>query len=379
MSVGGCDSGQRTPPAATLSISELLGGADTLHERAVEPREFTFPRDHGPHPSFRTEWWYFTGNLSTAEGREFGYQLTFFRSALTDSASFALQTPAESSPWRTRHAWMAHFALADGGADAFHAAERFSRGAAGLGGAELRPDERSLRVWVDDWSAESTSHDVFPLRLRASDGAVAIDLVVRSGKPIVLHGERGLSRKGAERGNASYYYSLTRMPTEGVIRTSAGSFAVTGDSWLDREWSTSVLSSGVVGWDWLSLQLSDTTELMMYRLRRADGTHDPFSAATIVDASGRTRVLAAADFTMTPTARWEAPDGVAYPVEWSVAIPAADLVLEVTAPVRDQELNLAVRYWEGMVRAQGTRAGEAVTGRGYLEMTGYAGALDRAR
>ncbi|HEX2167931.1 MAG TPA: lipocalin-like domain-containing protein [Longimicrobiales bacterium] len=366
-----CDARLREPPGATLSLGELLGGADTLHARAVEPRDFAFPEDHGPHPEFRTEWWYFTGNLTASDGRELGYQLTFFRSALTDSASYDV---TNRSGWRARHAYMAHFAVTDGGAGELVAAQKFSRGALGLAGATFSGD--TLHVWLEDWNASSTGDDAFPLRLRAEHADIAIDLIVERGKPVVLQGQRGLSRKGAAPGNASYYYSLTRMPTHGSVRTSAGTFSVSGTSWLDREWSTSVLSPGVVGWDWLSLQLNDSTELMMYRLRRADGTVDPFSAATFVDRDGTTRTFAADGFTMIPVDEWRASDGVTYPVAWEVAIPQIGLALDVATPVADQELDLAVRYWEGMVRAHGTRGERIVSGRGYLEMTGYAAPND---
>ena len=206
---------------------------------------------------------------------------------------------------------------------------------------------------------------------------IGIDLVVERGKAIVLQGERGLSRKGPEPGNASYYYSMTRMPTRGTVRTAEGTWTASGTSWLDREWSTSVLSPGVTGWDWLALQMDDSTELMMYRLRRADGTVDPFSAAMFVASDGSTRGIPAPGFTMTPMRSWTATDGTAYPVAWRITVPAIDLALDVTAAIEDQELNLAVRYWEGMVRATGTRAERSVTGRGYLEMTGYDDTADR--
>ena len=410
----GCGNDVRTPPSATLSITELLGGSDTLHARAAGQREFTFPRDHGPHPGYRTEWWYFTGNVTAADGRELGYQLTFFRSALTDSASYARASGGERSALRGRHAYMAHFGVTDGGTGVFRAAEKFARGAAGLAGAEVggvagggvagggvagaeagriagatvaglpapAPPRTSgaLRVWLEDWEAESVATSTFPLRLRARADDIAIDLLLERGKPIVLQGDRGLSRKGPEPGNASYYYSLTRMPTRGSIRTAAGTWNVSGLSWLDREWSTSVLSPGVTGWDWMSLQLSDSTELMLYRLRRSDGSVDPFSAATFVAPDGTTTGFAADAFTMVPTGEWRSAAGVSYPVAWHVAIPALDLELDVAAPVEDQELNLAVRYWEGMVRVTGSRGDRALTGRGYLEMTGHAGSRpDRVR
>jgi predicted secreted hydrolase len=371
----GCDGGSGAPAGATLDIADLLGGADTVHARATAPRVFAFPRDHGPHPSYRTEWWYFTGNLTADDGRELGYQLTFFRSALTDSASFAASSDELRSPWRTRHAYMAHLAVTDAGAGDFHAAESFARGAMGLAGAEAAP----LRVWLNAWSAASVSSVTFPLRLHAATEDIAIDLILDSGKPVVLQGDRGLSRKGAEPGNASYYYSLTRIPTRGSIRSGSDTFDAIGTSWLDREWSTSVLSPDVAGWDWLALQLSDSTELMMYRLRRTDGSVDPFSAATFVEADGSAHGVAADAFTMTPTATWRSADGIAYPVGWHIVVPALGLLLDIATPVAHQELELSVRYWEGMVRARGTRNGAGVTARGYLEMTGYGAADEAAR
>ncbi|MEX1183718.1 MAG: lipocalin-like domain-containing protein [Gemmatimonadota bacterium] len=357
------------PPAAgpQLELAVLLGGADTLHAHAFEPRPFTFPADHGPHPQFRAEWWYFTGSLMAANGRELGYQLTFFRSALTDSASFAEELDGASaarSAWRSRHAYMAHFAVSDAGAPAFHAAQRFARESLDLAGARAEP----FRVWLGDWHAASAGPGSFPLTLSAADGDVAVDLTLDAGKPIVLQGDAGLSRKGAEPGNASYYYSRTRMPTRGTIRIGGTQHVVTGASWLDREWSTSALAGGVEGWDWLSLQLDDGTELMLYRLRRADGTADPYSAGTFVRADGGTVRLKNDDFTMTPVATWSA---AGYPVSWHIEVPSLELILDVDAAFPAQELVLAVRYWEGMVRAAGRRSDRALSGRGYLELTGY--------
>ncbi|HEX6307053.1 MAG TPA: lipocalin-like domain-containing protein [Longimicrobiales bacterium] len=366
LAAAGCGRDADTPRTAALSIGELLGGSDTLHARALEPQPLRFPEDHGPHPAFRTEWWYFTGNLTAADGRELGYQLTFFRSALTDSLAFA-RLPQERSAWRTRHAYMAHFAVTDARAGELHAAERFARAARGLAGATVRP----LRVNLGSWSAASTGIETFPLRLRASAAEMSIDLVLEYGKPVVAQGENGLSTKGPEPGNASYYYSLTRMPTRGTVHIGPTSFDVTGASWLDREWSTSALSAHLEGWDWMALQLDDSTELMTYRLRRHDGSADPFSAATFVARDGRARALTADQFAMTPLDTWRNADGVAYPIAWLVEVPALDLRLDVAAAAPDQELDLSVRYWEGMVRVRGTRAGRRVGGRGYLEMTGY--------
>lgn len=353
----------RREPSASLSVAEALrSGNDQGYARALEPRAFSFPQDHGPHPEFRTEWWYYTGNLATAEGRRFGFQLTFFRSAL------APEMPERGSAWATRQAWLAHFALSDVDGERFHAFERWSRGAVGLAGVQSAP----FRVWVEDWSAEADGGPVFPMRLRATQGEVALDLRLDQGKSPVLQGERGLSRKSSEPGNASYYYSLTRMPTRGTIRVGTETFTVTGASWMDREWSTSSLGAGQIGWDWFALQLSDGTDLMLYQLRQTDGRPDPASSGSVVGSDGASRTVALRDFSLEVLDRWQSPDsGVRYPARWRLRVPSEGLDLTVAPLLADQELDVSFRYWEGAVAIEGTRRGAPVRGHGYVELTGY--------
>lgn len=345
---------------ATLSLADAMASGDTAgFLRAVEPRVFDFPSDHGPHPGYRVEWWYVTGNLEDDAGRRFGFQLTFFRSAQTP------QPPERSSAWAAADIWMAHFALSDPANERFFADERFARGAAGLAGAQADP----FRVHLEDWSVESMEDDAtFPVRLRASSPELSLDLVLERGKPPVLQGESGLSRKGPEPGNASYYYSLTRMPAQGTVSVDGRAHEVRGSAWLDREWSTSALGRDLVGWDWFALQLDDGRDLMLYQLRRTDGSEDAFSAGVLVSADGVATRLTAADFALTPLGDWRSSlDEVTYPREWRVEVPAHRLMLTVTPVLADQELNLTVRYWEGAVDVTGSAGG-----RGYLEMTGYA-------
>jgi predicted secreted hydrolase len=353
---------QPTIPRASLSLAGALrGGDDRGYAKALEPREFHFPADHGPHPEFRTEWWYYTGNLATAAGRRFGFQLTFFRSALAPGM------PERASAWATRQAWLAHFTVTDAEGKQFHSFERWGRGAVGLAGAQGAP----FKVWVKDWTAEGAP--VFPMHLKAAEGDVAIDLLLQEGKPPVLQGDRGLSRKGAEPGNASYYYSLPRMPAAGSVRAGGESFAVSGDVWMDREWSTSSLGAGHVGWDWFALQLADGSDLMLYRLRRQDRSVDPASSGTAIAADGTSRPLALADFQVEGSGTWRSPRSHAsYPERWRVRVPAEDLDLEVHPLLADQELDVSIRYWEGAVEVTGTRRGRPVGGRGYVELTGYA-------
>jgi predicted secreted hydrolase len=346
-----------THPAASLSVAEALRNADDAgYARALAPREFHFPEDHGPHPEFRTEWWYYTGNLETREGRRFGFQLTFFRSALSP------EMKARSSAWATRQAYLAHFTVTDVAGERFRSFERWGRGALGLAGAQGEP----FRVWVEDWSA-AAQHDAFPVRLHAAQGDAALDLVLQEGKPPVLQGDRGLSRKSAEPGNASYYYSLTRMPAAGTIRLGRETFDVTGAAWMDREWSTSSLGEDQIGWDWLALQLDSGREIMLYQLRKRDGSIDPSSNGTVVGPAGEIRHLDSADFSLTVLDRWQSPrSGAVYPARRRLRIPAENLDLEITPLLADQELDVAFRYWEGAVAVSGTAAG-----RGYVELTGY--------
>ncbi len=346
--------------------SGLLAGEDTAgFDRADVVRPFVFPDDHGAHPGFRTEWWYFTGNLATNDDakRHFGFQLTFFRFALTPDA-----VPGPSS-WRSGQSWMAHFAVTDSAGGELYSSERFSRGALDLAGAVAAP----FRVWLSGWEAVSVGEPFLPLQLKADAGDFAITLDLTEGKPKVLQGEAGLSPKSAEPGNASYYYSYTRLPTAGEVRIGETSFRVTGNAWMDREWSTSALGPGTEGWDWFALQFDDGSDLMYYRLRGEDGSTGPQSGGVLVAADGSTTKLSAGDVELTVERRWTSPrTGIDYPVAWRLVAPAHDLALVVTPRIDDQELNLSVVYWEGAVKAEGRRGGQRVWGTGYLELAGYA-------
>ncbi|HEX3176498.1 MAG TPA: lipocalin-like domain-containing protein [Methylomirabilota bacterium] len=349
----------RPPIRATVAVQEALADDRAGFARALAPRPMSFPADHGPHPDFRTEWWYYTGNLRTGAGRHFGFQLTFFRVALSP------EEEARGSEWASRQLYFAHFALTDTAGQRFHAFRRMSREALGLAGASATP----FRVWVEDWSADGDGRSA---RLRASDGDVAIDLEVAAAKPVVLQGDHGLSAKGPGAGNASFYYSFTRMPTRGVVRLGGEMLDVTGEAWMDREWSTSGLGPGVKGWDWFALQLDDGRELMFYLLRHADGSADPLSAGTLVTADGTVQRLQARDVRIEPRAEWTSPrTRVRYPARWVVSVPSADVRVDVQPRLADQELVVGTRYWEGAVAVVGTAAGAPLTGHGYVELVGY--------
>jgi predicted secreted hydrolase len=365
--------GHRWSIAAALLVAALVpvllaqspGLPTTDGWRLAEPGyTFAFPRDHGSHPEYRIEWWYYTGNLEALDGRRFGYQVTFFRIGV-DAA------PANPSRWAVRDLHMAHLAVTDVTAGHQVTAERFDRGGVGWAGAR----ERTLDVWNGDWRADL---DGETHRVSAADDTFGVDLRLEPGKPPTLHGDAGLSRKGAEPGNASHYYSMTRMPTAGQLRLDGERIDVTGTSWMDHEFGTTFLEPGQVGWDWFSLQLDDGTDLMIYKFRRGDDQPDAFSSGTWVDPDGTTTGLSREQFVLVPGRRWTSPSsGAAYPVDWRVGVPSRQADLTVEALVDAQELDTAnstgVTYWEGAVAVRGRIGEREIRGRGYLEMTGYVG------
>ena len=346
---------------ASVSVADAMSSDTTGYRRATEIRDFTFPADYGPHPGFKNEWWYLTGNLNGPDGRPFGYELTIFRFALAPPADTT--APRSASDWRTDQFYMAHFAVTDSAGQAFYADERFGRGGAGLAGAQADP----FRVWLEDWSIESTGEDPFPMRLRAQQDGAAIDLTVRPDKPRVLQGDRGLSQKGPGVGNASYYYAYTRLATEGTVVSGGDTTQVSGQSWMDREWSTSALGPNQVGWDWFALQLDDGRDLMYYQLRNTDGSASRFSEGTIVGPDGRKTAVGREEVEVEVLDTWTSPDGThTYPVEWRLQVPSANVDVRITALMKNQEMDVSVRYWEGAVRVTGSD-----TGRGYVELSGY--------
>ncbi|MFQ5635847.1 MAG: lipocalin family protein, partial [Gammaproteobacteria bacterium] len=248
----------------------------------------------------------------------------------------------------------------------FFVAQRYSRGAVGLAGAVAEP----LRVWIDDWEIAQSSGEAW--RLRANDEEFGIDLELAPLRPPVLNGDAGLSQKSAEPGNASYYYSIPRMGSNGRIRIGAREHRVSGLSWLDREWSTSALALDQVGWDWFALQLSDGSDLMFYHLRKTDGTADASSGGTWVGRDGVVSQLGADDVEITVRDTWASPAGGEYPSRWQLRVPRFGLDVTVTPVIADQELVTIVRYWEGAVDVTGVSGAASISGRGYVELTGYA-------
>lgn len=344
--------------------------ADTAQEFrvATEGYHYTFPRDHGAHEAFRTEWWYYTGQIAAKNGRRFGYQLTFFRRGMPRE-----QLKTHPSRWTISQLYLAHFAVSDLTDRQFYYAEKISR--AGLGKAGAETDR--LHVWIDRWSAASAGTNSDRQEIQAKDGAMGIQLSLSPDKPPVVHGRDGISRKGAAQGQASHYYSFTRLNTTGSLTIGGERFDVTGTSWMDHEFGSADLADDLVGWDWFSVQLDDRSELMLYRLRRADGTADPSASGTVIASDGQTRYLSADAFTLTPLTFWESPASKArYPQRWRLTIPSQQLSLDLTPRMENQELRTSgstqVTYWEGAIEVNGVAQGTTIKGQGYMELTGYA-------
>ncbi len=372
--LAGCAAQSATVASANV-VEAMSAPAGGDFARAYEPIAFKFPRDHGAHNAYATEWWYYTGNLTTADlgggdafgdGREFGYQLTFFRSALSADA------PARNSELATNQVYMAHFAVTDVRSDEHYSFDRYSRGAGELAGAVGEP---LYEVWLDEWSAREIEPGVQRLHAEAEHeaGTVAIDFVLRETRDPLLHGERGLSQKGAEPGNASYYYSLVGLETAGTVTSGGETFEVSGVSWMDHEFGTSALAENAVGWDWFSAQLDNGALLMFAQIRTAAGEALDTFKGTLVYPDGEQIEIGPGDFTLTETDEWTSPrTGITYPAGWHVDFTDLDISLLVEPLAADQEMDVSFVYWEGAVAYDGTMNGEPVTGRGYVELTGYA-------
>jgi predicted secreted hydrolase len=355
-------------PEQTFSAN-LIGDA-TIPEgfvRADGSHTWDFPADHGPHPEYQTEWWYYTGNLATEDGRRFGYQLTFFRRGLTPADKIA----DRASNWGSDQVYMGHFALSDIEGERHYDFERFSRGGAGLAGAQAE----SFGVWVENWEVSVMANGEG--RMRAMQDGIELDLILEDEKGIIFQGIDGYSQKGPETGNASYYFSQPRLASTGTVIIDGAEFQVSGLSWMDHEFSTSALSAGQVGWDWFSLQLSDGSDLMVFQIRRSDGEIDPYSSGTVIGPNGETIHLDQNHFEIQVNESWRSATSAAtYPAAWTIQIPHLNLSLNIAPYLADQEMNVSYDYWEGAVSVKGTIDGQTVTGAGYVELTGYAATME---
>jgi len=368
------------PPLILSATLEQMPSKENPSEmkefsKALKPRPFIFPDDHLAHLPFQTEWWYFTGNLQQqgkqSPPRRFGYQFTLFRFAMTP------QMIQRKSAWASRDIYMAHLALTDIEGKQFYSRERRARGGVlGLAGVtfENTQNKTGYRLWLEDWQVSSINTTGWlPLRIKAKDDTFSIDLQLETAKPIVLQGERGLSQKGSQVGNASYYYSMTRMPTQGQVTISDKNYQVQGNSWFDREWSTSSLDLQQQGWDWFSLQLDDGRDIMYYQLRLKNGQADnKYSTGVIVDKNGKAQRIYHDEVELSRLDDWKSPETqISYPIKWQFNLPKLNLELTITPYLKQQEWQTTVNYWEGAVSVSGHQGQEKISGQGYLEMTGY--------
>jgi len=345
------------PDDKTMRIQAVLGANQNKgnYTKAIKPIAFQFPDDAGPHPGFKSEWWYFTGNLSDDEGAEYGYQFTIFRQSISDIKL------TSSSDWRTNQVYMAHLAVTDVENEKFYSFSKMTRGGAGLAGAKIKP----FRVWIENW--EITGEYNHPI-LKASTRDFMLDIQLNSQKPIVLNGNQGLSQKSQGIGNASYYYSIPRFKTKGELTIKGQKKIVSGESWLDREWSTSSLGKEEVGWDWFSIQLEDDREIMLYNIRQKDGQASALSSGTYIKPNGTYTHLKKSDFTLVVLDYWQSTvTGIKYPSKWRIHIPKFQINLEVTPKINNQEHQLQFVYWEGAANVVGGN----IKGNAYVELVGY--------
>ncbi len=361
----------RTALALLLALPPLFAFSasaqdDTKYAVALPGYRYEFPRDYFDHPDYQTEWWYYTGNVKSTDGRRFGFELTFFRQGVNRDGT-------KKGSWDAHDLYLAHLALSDLDGGHFYHTERTNRAGPGIAGVSASES----RIWNGNWQIQWNGDQQ---TLQAIDPRFKLEFTLKSEKPPVIQGENGVSQKSAGVGHASHYVSLTRLATTGTITLGGKPTQVSGLAWMDHEFFTHQLERDQIGWDWFSVQLADNTELMLYRIRRQDGSVDPFSAATFVDASGKSTHLRASDFSLQPAgATWTTSVTKAtYPIQWKIAVPKLGLDLEVRTPLQSQELTgdpsgetLTPSYWEGAVTYEGTRAGAKIRGSGYLEMTGY--------
>jgi len=320
------------------------------YREAAPGYRYAFPRDHFEHPDFRTEWWYYTGNLRDSGGRRFGFELVFFRQGQRRGAT------ENRSAWRIDDLYLAHLALTDIDSKKFYKSQRLNRAGPGIAGARFSEQ----RVWDGNWSARWEGASQV---LQATADEFRFQLELKAVKPPVIHGIGGVSQKSSGAGKASHYISLPRLVVSGELTIGSAKHTVTGTAWMDHEWFTNQLADDQIGWDWFSVQLDNQTELMLFQLRRKDGSIDPYSAGTYIDPQGRSRHLTHDEFSLSPLRRWKS-----YPVEWQIRVPSLGLSLEAHAALDAQELDdkTGPAYWEGAVTYSGS-----ATGLGYLEMTGY--------
>ncbi len=364
-------------PAIFIAIFFFIlhSAADAEFPAVMGPCNLSFPKDHASHPDYRIEWWYYTGNVRAEDGARYGFQLTFFR-IRTVPADKEIEQPGRKSAWRADQVFAAHAALSDISSNEFHHSEKMSRAALNLAGT--REDEKGFEVYLNRWKA-TIAPELHHLSAQSVDFSFDLDLIPEKGP--VAHGESGYSRKGEETGEASCYYSITRIQAKGTVRVGGREKLVRGTAWMDHEFSSAPLNPGLAGWDWFSLQFSDGSDLMIYLMRKKSGEYSPVSSGTFVDKDGKPTRILFKDFRISTRDTWKSPHtGAVYPSSWLLEVIPLDLRVSIVPNMADQEMqtpgSTRVTYWEGSIRAEGSRPGDRrITGEGYAEFTGYAGGV----
>ncbi len=348
---------------AEVSIAKIMNSSKTGFKQASEVITFKFPEDYAAHNEYKIEWWYFTGNVQTEDGHKFGYQFTIFRNGLSFDTT-------RNSSFSSNNLYLAHFAISDITNNKFYFTEKTVREAVDLAGTTVSP----FRVFIENWEIKAKFNNYNYLMpefsIVAKDSNFAIDLTLTPQKKMVLHGNQGLSDKSYEKGNSSYYYSFTNLKTEGNISIGDESFQIEGKSWFDREFSTSALSVNQRGWNWFSLQLEDSTEIMCFELRDNQNKQD-FAKGTYISSDGKTEFIKATDFTITPVSYFTSNTGTKYPSKWKFEYKTQNIFLEIETQIPNQELNVFTKYYEGSVKFKGTKNNRKIAGSGYVELTGY--------
>ncbi|ABZ75292.1 conserved hypothetical protein [Shewanella halifaxensis HAW-EB4] len=354
--LSGCDS---EPNSLSTGMGQLLDGNIQGYTAVTEGKQLSFPRDHQAHDDFRQEWWYLTANLTTETGEHLGLQWTQFRIALAPPAPDTANGNGLPSSWQTKQLYMSHTALTS--KQQHLAEEKWSRGNPHFAGTQVSP----LAIQQDNWQWRSSNDELFPATLSVATDEFSYQLKLESQSPLQLQGDNGYSRKNASGTVASYYYSQPFIRVSGTIERDGKTMMVTGDGWLDREWSSQFLAKTQQGWDWFALRLDDGSALMLFQLRDNSDPKQHFYSGRRMYPDGRGNNINHQQISMTATA-WQQTQSGHYPVSWQIAIPSEDIQLTTQALNANSTMPLSIPYWEGPIKINGSH-----NGLGYMELTGY--------
>ena len=337
---------------------------------ALPGYKYNFPSEHRSHPNFKIEWWYFSGNVKDESGNKYSFMLTFFRRGLRLEKT----SEVNRSRWALNNLYFSHFSVYSAKKNKHYFSEKISRGALGQAGASTE----KFKVWIDDWKAEiADRNQPNKILIFAKKDKLYLDFELEPQKNPVIHGTNGISQKSSGVGQASHYYSFTRLKVNGSLSIEGKRITVNGSAWMDHEFGSNQLGKEQIGWDWFSIQLSNNTELMLYLMRNKSGSYDLTSSGSLIASDGSVIHLSLNDFKIKNKRFWKSKKSKAlYPVEWVIEVPKYNINLKIKALHEKQELDTAkstqIIYWEGGINVEGLSQGISVNGVGFVEMTGYA-------